>query len=330
MFFMILVFLTAFFMESVGTVISVIGITKFLGVSPITISLAIIFDIAKLVSVSFLYKEWKTIPFLLKVYMIPASIVLVVFTSTGAALFLTAELQKALIPSTSISVKVSSLEDEKAKLELRKTQIDEQIANLPTNSVKGRTKLIDNFKNEITQVNSRLVELDQELPEFKLQQIDVSAHSNTINSFAKIIGVSIDTAMAWIIGIIIFVFDPLAIALILSGNYLIMKRNDSQIKHCAEENVKEKLSDSLFKDDDDNFNPMMGVQQEAFNYEPEFVEPDEPIFIPEIEVPEPEIAFDDRRKARVYQSSLNLIDGDKADVEQINTASEHSKLYRGV
>lgn len=223
----LLTFLAALCLEAIGTIVSIQGLTLLFGVEPLIISLAIAFDFGKLISVSILYKEWKSLPKTLKTYMFAASAVLMVITSAGAAGYLSAASQKALLPTKSIQVQVDALSQEKQKLEKRKIEIDNQITNLPPDMVKGRTKLIANFKSELDQVNSRIVELDQQVPKLQVELIEKSSHSGPITYIAEATGKTAEQAMGWIIALVIFVFDPLAIALILAGNYLIEKRYSS-------------------------------------------------------------------------------------------------------
>jgi hypothetical protein len=338
-----IVFLTAFLMESIGTVVSVIGLTNFLGFNLITICLAVVFDIAKLVTVSLLYKNWKTMPSLLKIYMIPASIVLIAFTSFGAAGYLTSEFQKALMPTATIDLKVASLEQEKTKLESRKIQIDNQISNLPTNSIKGRTKLIETFKEETNSINKRLVQLDQELPDIKMESVSMSSHSNAITSLSKILNISVERTMGFIIGIIVFVFDPLAIALIVSGNFLLEKNSKEFITLDTSQQLVEKDKSVVLFDSDNTGNEEMsnaynGLLDNDDDYLTDALEniadsktfnptENEPIFIPDIVEPEPEIEFDERRKSKIPKSSLTDIDDKNEMIFTSSSDSDFSNRY---
>jgi hypothetical protein len=225
MFFILLTFLAALFLESIGTIVSIQGLCLLFGIEPLIIALAIAFDFGKIVGVSILYKEWNELPKQIKYYMVAASIVLMTITSAGGAGYLSAASQKALLPTKSLQVKIDALVQEKEKLESRKKDIDNQITNLPADMVKGRTKLIANFKEELSRVNNRIVTLDQELPLAQVELIEKSSHAGPITYIAEATHTTAEQAMGVIIGLIIFVFDPLAIALILSGNYLVEKRN---------------------------------------------------------------------------------------------------------
>jgi hypothetical protein len=121
--------------------------------------------------------------------------------------------------------------DEKVKLEARKIEIDKQIAQLPAESVKGRQRLAKQFDSEITRINTRLVEIDKTLPEIQLKQIDVNAHAGPILYVAEAFDTTVESAVKYVILLIIVVFDPLAVALIIAGNFLVdqSKREQNQI-----------------------------------------------------------------------------------------------------
>ena len=226
--FILLIFLAALSLEGIGTLISIMGLTLLFGVNTYIISLAVAFDFAKIIAVSFLYKEWQNINLLLKLYLTAAAIVLVTITSTGAAGFLSTEFQKAILPSKSLEVRAAALTEEKQKLELRKKDIDAQIANLPADTVRGRTKLLNSFKEELDHVNHRVIELDTELPKVQVELIERTSHAGPITYLAQAFDSTPEKSMRWIIGLIIFVFDPLAVSLILAGNYMLEKKKKQE------------------------------------------------------------------------------------------------------
>lgn len=225
MFFVILTLLSALLLEGIGTIVSVIGLVQLFGFTELIVALAIAFDIAKVTAVTVLYREWKSMSKLLRTYLTAASFVLMTITSMGAASYLSTNFQKNSLPVKTLEVKVSSLTEEKAKLETRKKEIDSQIANLPADYVKGRTKLLNNFKTEIERINDRIIQLDVEVPKVQTEMIDATSHAGPIMYLAAALKSTPEAAMGWLIGLMIFVFDPLAVALILVGNYLIAKRS---------------------------------------------------------------------------------------------------------
>lgn len=224
MLFATLVFISAFLIESIGSYISIVGLSALFSTNPVIIALALSLDIAKVVTVSFLYKQWNLIPRGMKYYMTVAAVILMVITSSGAAGYLSAEFQKAIIPTKGSEIMVKSMGEEKTRLEARKVEIDKQISQLPPENVRGRQKLQKQFAGELEHINGRIVEIDKELPKLQMEQVDVNAHAGPILYIAQAFDTTVESAVKYVILLIIFVFDPLAVALIIAGNFLLDQR----------------------------------------------------------------------------------------------------------
>lgn len=216
----LLTFASAFLIEGLGTWISIVGLSSLFSADPIIIALAAALDVGKVVTVSFLYKRWTTVPWLLRAYLILATAVLMIITSAGAFGYLSAAFQGAIQDTKQQRIMVAAFVEEKAKLEARKKEIDAQIANLPANVVQGRQKLMAAFKVEADRINRRLRQLDVELPRLRVEEIAIHTHAGPIVYVSQAFDVSLEQAVKYVILVIIFVFDPLAIALLVAGNFL--------------------------------------------------------------------------------------------------------------
>jgi len=222
--FIILILLAALAIEGIGTLVSIIGLSALFNNNPIIIVMAIALDIGKLVAVSFIYKYWEKINWLMKTYMTVATIVLVFITSVGAFGFLSAEFQKAIAGSNQQIVQIEALAAEQTRLQARKAQIDQQVANLPAHFGRTRINVINAFREEASRIDARLAEIDEELPRLKVENIERSVKVGPIIYIAEAFGTTPEIAVKWVILTIIFVFDPLAVALILAGNFLLIQR----------------------------------------------------------------------------------------------------------
>src|SRR5271154_1188303 len=171
MLFILLVLLSAFLIEGIGTYVSVVGLSALFASNPIIIVLAVALDLGKVVGVSFLYKYFKKINVIMKTYMTAAVITLMLITSTGAFGYLSREFQHAIAGTNQDTILVQSLEDEQHRLQSRKQEIDAQIAKLPDNVVRGRKALIQQFAPEQEKITTRLGEIDKQLPELKINAI---------------------------------------------------------------------------------------------------------------------------------------------------------------
>jgi hypothetical protein len=225
MIFIAITFAAAFLIEALGTLVSVIGLSTLFGANLIIISLAVALDIGKLVTVSLLYTYWNKLGVLMRTYALVAAVITMVITSAGAAGYLSARFQEAVIGVQEGSLKVEVLQKEQVKLEERKKQIDASIAAIPDRyTANQKIRLINQFKDEQKTVTARLSEIDRELPTLQVQQIGVEAKAGPILYIAKAFDVTVEQAVKWVILLIIFVFDPLAVFLIIAGNFLLHQR----------------------------------------------------------------------------------------------------------
>lgn len=175
-------------------------------------------ELGKLVAASYLYRYWNKTHIALKVYLMSGVLALMLLTSTGIFGYLSSGYQTDVLPLKQAEEQVKVLEEEKSRLITRKTQIDNQIAQLPQNSVKGRTQLIKGFKDEQATVTARISELDKEILENKTKLIQTQAHIGPITYIATAFGLESDNATKYLIYLIIFAFDPMAVALTLCVN----------------------------------------------------------------------------------------------------------------
>ncbi len=230
MIFIVLTFIAALAIEGLGTLVSVIGLSALFGSNPIIIALVVALDLGKIMSVSLLYTHWRDLPKLMKGYALIASFALMTITSAGAAGYLSAEFQKAIVGTQEGSLKVDVLKQQQAKYEERKKQIDAQIAALPEKTtVNQRLRLMRGFQQEQKDLQDKIAQIDKDLPALQVTQIGAEAHAGPILYIAKAFDVPVEVAVKWVILLIIFVFDPLAIFLIIAGNFLLAKRRTGEV-----------------------------------------------------------------------------------------------------
>jgi hypothetical protein len=239
----LLTFLTALLMEGIGSYMSVVGWNSILLGDFVIIALFIVLDLAKIISVSFVYQTWNVINKTLRSYFVFAVVFLMLLTSAGSFGYLSSSFQTAVQPNKQniIQLEASKTEreqlmQEKKQLTDSKIKIENQIAKLPDENVAGRTRLIANFKEEtrnintkVNKIDSRLEQLNKTVVETSTKQIEKDAHIGPIVYIANTFNIPLETVVTYAILSIIFVFDPLAIALILAGNFLIASRKKKPV-----------------------------------------------------------------------------------------------------
>lgn len=240
--FISLLLFIAVFMEGLGSLISIIGLSSLFTNDIIIILIAGVLDCSKIVTVSFLYQYWETIRRAMKYYMTAAVLVLMIITSGGAFGYLSAAFQKAVQPNIEASLKVdtfsgqqTALINEKKELSDLKISINKQIAAIPTENERARRQLIYSMKPELDRTNKRLEQVNTQLDDIrtktltaKSDNIEKDVHTGPIIYVSKAFNVSVEEASKYIILTIVSVFDPLAIMLVLAANFLIKKRNEEK------------------------------------------------------------------------------------------------------
>lgn len=238
MVFITLLVLTTTFIAGAAAFFSVYGLAAtFSGTFWSVVLMGSSLEAGKLIAASYLYRYWKQTNVWLKTYLMAGILTLMVLTSTGIFGYLSSGYQTDVLPLKQVEEQVKLLEEEKARLIQRKTQIDEQIAQLPTNVVRGRVALIKGFKAEQNQATDRITELDKVILEEKTKLIKTQAHIGPITYIASAFDLDTDNATKYLIYLIIFAFDPMAVSLTLAVNIAIRLRKEEKDREAANKAV---------------------------------------------------------------------------------------------
>jgi hypothetical protein len=235
---------------------SVYGLGKlFAGASTQVMIMAGSLEFAKLVIASALYQYWDSINKVLRAYLTLAIIVLMTITSAGIYGFLTGAYQETFASTQVVERQIGLIEAKKVNFQSRKDDYvteKEQLTNSITQlrlaiSNPGQSQYIDRKTGQVitnTSTGARTLlqaevnkaSADRDSLDTKIQALSDSiaiADMNIItirNSDAsvselgplmylsKLTGVSMDRVINWYLLLIIFVFDPLAITLVVVAN----------------------------------------------------------------------------------------------------------------
>lgn len=177
--------------------------------------------IGKFVAVSYLYRYWSQTGLMLKTYLVSAILLLMLNTSMGIFGYLSAGYQLDTIPLKQAQQQIMLLESELDRLQSRKREIDGQISQLAPNDVIGKQRLDRVFFQENRNLTARIPQLTAELHRLKIQTITTESHVGPVIYISDAFGASTDNAMKYIILLLIFVFEPLAIVLSICLNVVI-------------------------------------------------------------------------------------------------------------
>ena len=229
-----------------GAYFSVTGLgVLFSGASTAVIVMASALEFAKLVSASYLEQKWNETTLFLKVYLTSAVFILMLITSAGIFGYLSNAFQQQNIKLQQVDREIlvfqTKIDQNTAQREQLSTQISESNKNQTTILGKGRVnnrllRSIDNRDRQIGKINDKIAKLqeenaknNEEINKIRLNNLDLEKEVGGFKFVAQVFDVELDKVVKWFMFLIVFVFDPLAIALVLALNKL-LKENKPKIE----------------------------------------------------------------------------------------------------
>jgi len=295
---------------------SVSGLSKlFAGATFEVIIMAGSLEVAKLVIASLLYQYWDTINKLLRGYLTIAAIILVLITSMGIYGFLSAAYQetyqKLIVNENQIEFlenKAKFYEDDVTRYDQELERISNNISTLSnakatsiqvrdTASSTGFRQTVSTAELRLSQqridieeqnrkeVNAKRTVAADSLQTIKLDILSLQNNADTVGELGPLqylsglTGTPMDKIINILLLVIIFVFDPLAISLVVAANFAFDIANRKNLYDEYEDEVEEDLWDDVPWEDEEDLNDI--------EVEEEIVEPEDDFIVVDDEEPQP-------------------------------------------
>ena len=247
LFFILVVLLSAISISGIAAAYSIIGLaTLFAGAKIAIIAMGTSLEVGKLVAASWLYHNWKNpnLPQSIKGYLTTSVIVLVFVTSMGIFGFLSKAHLDQVQPTSSNNIKIELINtqiDQQEKVIERSnktlTLLDKALEKYVdmeyvTRGLKERAKQKperDALTLAINNASDVIAKLTTEKATLELEQDKIEAEVGPIKYIAELIYGDnakdhFDKAVRWVIIVLIFVFDPLAVLLLIAANISLRSR----------------------------------------------------------------------------------------------------------
>ena len=260
MFTILITFLSAISISVIAAGYSIIGLsTLFAGAVIPIIAMGSALEVGKLVAASWLYNNWrnKLVPKTIKAYLTFAVVVLIFITSMGIFGFLSKAHLDQVQPTSSNNIKIELIDkqiDQQQKIIDRSnktlTLLDSALEKYVdmeyvTRGLKEREKQKperDALTLAINNASNEIAKLTTEKATLELEQDKIEAEVGPIKYIAELIYGDeakdhFDKAVRWVIIILIFVFDPLAVLLLIAANISLRSR---KVEKEEEENKVQK------------------------------------------------------------------------------------------
>ena len=245
---------------------SIIGLaTLFAGAKVAIIAMGTVLEVGKLVAASWLYRNWNSnlLPRSIKWYLTTSVLVLVFVTSMGIFGFLSKAHLDQVRPTTNYLVQASLIDKQIIQQEIIITRNEKVLNQLDevmdvyikrenvSRGLKERRKQKEErefLNTEIRVAMETIAALTLEKSNIELEQLKVEADVGPLKYIAELIYGDkaveyFDKAVRIIIIVLIFVFDPLAVLLLIAANISFKQR--SMHKALTKVNKEDRLVDKI-------------------------------------------------------------------------------------
>ena len=235
----LLTFVTSLAIAAVAAWYSIIGLTTIFSAAVIPIIImGIVLEIGKLVAAAWVYNHWRETSILLRTYLVSAIVVLMLITSMGIYGFLSKSHIDAGINTGEISVKIERVENRIASEQRQIDRAEKNILEMDTTLEKTEYGFFDDSRLEerkrqsvereqlnsiITKSENSIDDLLDKKSEYELEVKNFEVEVGPIKYIAALIYGDeatnyLDNTVRYVILLLIFVFDPLAVLLLISAN----------------------------------------------------------------------------------------------------------------
>ena len=243
----IITFLSAISISIIAAGYSIVGLsTLFAGAVVPIIAMGSALEVGKLVAASWLYNNWrnKLVPYTIKMYLTFAVIVLIFITSMGIFGFLSKAHLDQVKPTSSNNIKIELIDKQINQEQLIIDRSNKTLSLLDqtlekyieleyvSRGLKEREKQKEEREALTLAINNasdKISELTDKKAVLELEQDKIEAEVGPIKYIAELIYGEqaqdyFDKAVRWVIIVLIFVFDPLAVLLLIAANISLRSR----------------------------------------------------------------------------------------------------------
>ena len=241
-----LVGISAVIVAGCAAFFSVTGLgVLFAGASVSVMVMAGSLEFAKLVAATYLKQTWGEIKGFNKWYLTLSVGILMIITSAGIFGYLSNAFQQQSLQLQQVDREVAVWQTKIDQNNTQITQLSTQITESNTNQGKildgGKVnsrllRSVDNRDREISKLNDKISKLQtenatntEEINKIKIANIDLEKEVGGFRFVAEAFGIELKNVVKFFIFLIVIVFDPLAIALIIAFNGLVMKREEEKV-----------------------------------------------------------------------------------------------------
>jgi len=212
-----------------GAYFSISGLMKLFSGAPMAVLvMGSALEMAKMVSASFLHRNWSNMHFVMKLYLSFAVIILMLITSMGIFGYLSFAFQNTSLELKNTMTRIDFLESEGRKVQQEIDRLQKTVDEVPANRVTRRLDLQKELEPNFQALQKQAIEVQMKLRSENLKKLSYQMEIGPIIFVAEMFNAKTDKVATWLIILFVIVFDPLAVCLVLATSFAI-KQNESRM-----------------------------------------------------------------------------------------------------
>lgn len=184
-------------------------------------------ELAKMVSASFLHRNWGQMHFIMKFYMSAAVGILMCITSLGIFGYLSYAFQHTSMELKNTMTRIEYIESEGKRTQVEIDRLQKTIDEIPESRVSRRLDLQKELEPRFQTLQRQSIEVQMKMRTESLKKLAYQMEIGPIIYVAEMFGAKTDKVANWLIILFVVVFDPLAVCLVLATSFAIKQRETS-------------------------------------------------------------------------------------------------------
>ena len=222
-----------------GAAFSIAGLTKLFAGAPIAVGImAGALEFCKMMAASFLHRNWNRLHIIMRIYMTLAVGVLMCITSMGIFGYLSYAYQHTAAELKNTNVRIDYLESQQRKTQGEIDRVQKSIDEIPANRVSKKIEVQKEYEPHMQELEKQSIEVQMSLRNENLKKLSMQMEIGPVVYVAELFNAPMDHVATYLILLFVFVFDPLAVCMVLATTIAIKMAEEDKQSAAAKPSVK--------------------------------------------------------------------------------------------
>lgn len=214
--------LSAGLVSITGAFFSISGLAKLFSGAPLAVMvMAGALELAKLVSASFLHRNWKEMHVIMRTYLSIAVVILMCITSLGIFGYLSFAYQNTSAELKNTLVRIDSLNSEQKKIQRETERLQKTVDEIPDNRITRKMDMQKELEPRFQALQKQDLAVQIQLRQENLKKLSYQNEIGPVIFVAELFNAKTDGVATWLIIMFVIVFDPLAVCMVLATSFAV-------------------------------------------------------------------------------------------------------------